>query len=157
MVKTSAGLLMYKKKEGAIKVFLVHPGGPFWKDKDKGVWSIPKGEVEEGEKEDMLIAAMREMKEETGIDAPKERERYSYLGKIKQKAGKIVHCWTFEGDWTGLLMGKSYMTMEIPARSGKFVKFPEVDKAGFFGIEEAKEKINQAQVEFLDKLVSLTL
>ena len=154
MSKTSAGLLMYKLKDSKLYVFIVHPGGPFWKDKDMGAWSIPKGEADNGEKteDNLLKVAVREMKEETGIDSPKNEKSYFYLGKIKQKSGKVVHAWAFEGDWSGLLMCQSHVTIEYPYKSGKFIKFPEVDKAGFYTIEEAGKKLNPAQIQFLENL-----
>jgi predicted NUDIX family NTP pyrophosphohydrolase len=147
MLKDSAGLLMYKISNGELMVFIVHPGGPFWKDKDEGAWSIPKGEVDEGE--ELLSAAMREVKEETGLEA---KEPFIELGSVMQASGKIVYCWAFEGDWTGLLMGSSYVRMEWPLGSGKTISFPEVDKAGFFTLEEARRKLNPAQADFLDRL-----
>ena len=97
MTKKSAGLLMYKFYKEKLKVFIVHPGGPFWKDKDAGAWSIPKGEIEDDEIE-LLEVARREMKEETGIDAPTKTENYFDLGEITQKSGKVVKAWAFEGD-----------------------------------------------------------
>ena len=148
----SSGLLMYKfDKERVLKVFLVHPGGPFWKSKDIGAWGIPKGEVNDGEKE-LFDTAKREFYEETGINPPHEKEKYVYLDKTKLKSGKIVHAWTFEGDWAGLLMCRSFVEMEF---KGKKIKFPEVDKEGFFNIEKAKEKINPAQFKFIENLVSV--
>lgn len=151
---TSAGLLMYRKKNDKIQVFLVHPGGPFWKNKDLGSWSIPKGEINNGNLslDNLLNTAKREVEEETGIEAPKNKEDYFYLGEIKQKSGKIVHAWAFKGDWHGLLMCQSFVEIEWPYKSGKIIKVPEVDKAEFFYIEEAKKKINPAQREFFDRL-----
>ena len=148
MQKTSAGLLMYKfNKNKELEIFIGHPGGPFWKNKDKGAWSIPKGEVEEGE--DLLQTAKREFKEETGIDF---KEHFIELGEIQQKSGKIVHAWAFEGDWSGFLMGTSFVDMQYPPKSKKFIRFPELDKADFFSIEKAKIKINPAQAEFINRL-----
>lgn len=147
MLKDSAGLLMYKIVDSELKVFIVHPGGPFWKDKDEGAWSIPKGEIEEGE--DTLSAARREVKEETGIEA---KEPFIELGHVRQASGKIVYCWAYEGDWAGLLMGSAYVKMEWPIGSQKIISFPEVDKAGFFTIEEARMKLNPAQSELLERL-----
>lgn len=147
MSKTSAGLLMYRIKNNQFEVFLAHPGGPFWKNKD--VWGIPKGELEDGEHEDMLKAAIREFKEETGIEP---KEPFIPLGEIRQASGKIVHCWAFEGDWSGLLLGSSYVNLEYPTKSGKFIKFPEIDKADFFTIEKAKKKINKSQFALIDRL-----
>lgn len=151
--KLSAGLVMYKfDKEKKLRFFLVHPGGPFWRDKDSGAWSIPKGEVENGEN-DLLEAAQRELKEETGINAPNDRGRYFNLGEIKQKSGKTVCAWAFEGDWSGLLMCQSFVEIEWPYKSGKKIKFPEVDKAEFFTVDKAKEKINPAQFELIERLI----
>ena len=149
--RISAGILIYQKMQEKLKFFLVHPGGPYWKDKNDGTWSIPKGEAENGES-NLLEVAKRELKEETGIIPPNEEEKYIFLGEIKQKSGKVVHAWAFEGDWTGLLMCKSFAKIEWPYKSGKFVSFPEVDKAGFFEFESAKRKINSAQAEFLERL-----
>lgn len=151
-MKKSAGILIYKWYEEKLKVFLVHPGGPFWKNKDEGVWSIPKGEIEDGEP-DFLNIAKRELKEETGIDLfSRKNEEFIFLESVKQKSGKIVYCWAIEGDWSGLLMGTSYVEMEWPLRSGKFIKFPEVDKASFFSLDIARKKMNLVQTAFLDRL-----
>jgi predicted NUDIX family NTP pyrophosphohydrolase len=139
---------MYKIKDEKMKVFIVHPGGPFWKGKDIGAWSIPKGEAEEGE--NLLSCAIREVKEETGIDA--SGKELIDLGFIVQKSGKKVYCWAFEGDWIGLLMCKSYAQIEWPYKSGKIMRIPEVDKAEFFDAEKAKERINKPQGEFIDRL-----
>jgi len=150
MQKVSAGLLMYQRKKSFVEFFLVHPGGPFWKDKDLGAWTIPKGEVGKGE--DLLECAKREFEEETGI---KSFGEFISLGEIRQKAGKIVHCWAFENDknfWKGFLMKQNFIEIEWPPRSGKKIKIPEVDKAGFFDFETASRKINSAQKEFLDRL-----
>lgn len=146
MQKISAGLLMYRKKE-ELNVFLIHPGGPFFVNKDQGFWGIPKGEINAGE--DLLEAAKREFMEETGIKL--NGNEFMELGTIKQKNGKIVHAWAFEGDWSGLLIS-NYFSMEWPLKSGKFKKFPEVDKAGFFNIEEAKKKMSEVQFEFINRL-----
>lgn len=148
MAKTSAGLLMYKLNEGKLKVFIVHPGGPFWKDKEKGAWSIPKGELEDNE--EMIDCAVREMKEETGIDV--SGKEFIELGSVVQKSGKKVYCWAFEGDWIGLLICRSYAEIEWPYKSGKKIKIPEIDRADFFEAEKAKLKINPAQKEFIERL-----
>ena len=140
---------MYKIVNDELRVFIAHPGGPFWKNKDIGCWSITKGEVEEGE-DDLLKVAIREFKEETGIDA--SGKAFIELGTAQQKSGKIVHCWAFEGDWSGLLMCSTYVNMEFPSHSKKFIKFPEIDRAGFFNLEQAKKKINPAQIVFLEML-----
>lgn len=152
-MKESAGILLYKKSGEGLRVFLVHPGGPFWKDKEEGAWSIPKGEIDDGES-DMLDVGLRELEEETGIkiDRKENERKFIDLGMIKLRSGKNVYAWACEGDWHGLLVCKSYVDMEFPARSGKHIKFPEVDKAGFFLIDIAKKKINGCQKEFIVRL-----
>ena len=146
---------MYKFVEGKLNVFIVHPGGPFWKNKDIGVWSIPKGEIE-SEKEDLFTRAIQEVDEETGIVLPKEKEKYFYLGEIKQKNNKIVSAWALEDTenfWKGILMKQSFIEI-VDKFTNKKIKIPEVDKAGYYKIEEAREKLIFEQREFLDRLVS---
>jgi len=143
---------MYKKNKGRLEIFLVHPGGPFWKDKDFGAWSIPKGEID-NDNEEMLDVALRELNEETGVNVDKNKTDFLDLGEIKQKAGKIVHAFAFEGDWNGFFMKQSMIEIEWPPKSNKKLKIPEVDKAKFFNIETAKQKINLAQVELIDRLI----
>jgi predicted NUDIX family NTP pyrophosphohydrolase len=146
----SAGLLMFRIKGGELQVFLVHPGGPFWAKKDEGAWSIPKGEVQENEP--LLDTAIREFEEEIGV-VPKGE--FLELGSIKQRGGKTVHAWAFEGDYDESRPIKSNLfSMEFPPGSGKIREFPEIDKARFFGLEEARKKINPAQVEFIERLQS---
>ena len=149
---TSAGLLMYRRRrEGGIEVLLVHPGGPFWKNKDDGAWTIPKGEVAEGE--DLLATARREFEEETGT-AP--RGEFVSLGSIKQKGGKIVHAWAVEGEIDTSAIRSNTFTMEWPPRSGKRATFPEIDRGEFFDLETARRKMNPAQGALLQRL-ELTL
>lgn len=150
-MKTSAGLLMYKFIDGKLKVFLVHPGGPYWKDKD--IWGIPKGEVNDNDGKDLLGTARREFWEETGVEAPREIEKYIGLGEITQKNNKVVHAWAFEGDWSGLLMCHSFVEIEWPYKSWKKIKIPEVDGARFFSLEKAREKIIPAQFELVERLM----
>jgi predicted NUDIX family NTP pyrophosphohydrolase len=147
--RESAGLMMYRLRDGVLEILLVHPGGPFWKNKDVGAWSIPKGEVNEGE--DLLEAAKREFFEELGILAAGPFQK---LGSVKQKGGKIVHAWAFEGDCDPAQI-RCGTNVEIvwPPRSGNKVAFPEVDRAEFFKIESATQKINPAQVSFLQRLI----
>lgn len=142
---------MYRKNEGALEVFLVHPGGPFFARKDAGVWTIPKGEPEPNEP--LMDAACREFKEETGL-VP-EPPLIS-LGSIKQKGGKTVHAWAFAGDWSPDqgLKGNTF-ELEWPPRSGRRQQFPEVDRAEFFSLDEAREKINPAQIRFLTAIADL--
>jgi predicted NUDIX family NTP pyrophosphohydrolase len=147
MSKQSAGLLMYRRRAGELEFLLVHPGGPFWKAKDAGAWTIPKGEIEEGE--DALAAAKREFEEELGFKLEGE---FIELMPIKQKSGKRVQAWAFEGDCDTSQIKSNTFTMEWPPRSGKMSEFPEVDRAAFFDLREAKEKINPAQVALLEEL-----
>ena len=140
MPKTSAGLLMYRRVGDGIEVFLVHPGGPFWVNKDDGSWSIPKGEFEAGE--DPLAAAAREFTEETGLTPSGE---LLPLTPLKQRSGKVVHAWAFEGDCDPALVHSN--TFMIGNR-----EFPEIDRAAWFELEEARRKILPGQVGFLDQL-----
>jgi predicted NUDIX family NTP pyrophosphohydrolase len=147
-MRTSAGILLYRKINNYIEIFLVHPGGPFWKGKDKGAWSIPKGEFTEGE--DPLTVAKREFNEETGqtIDGD-----FIELTPIKQKGGKMVFAWAVEGNAdAGNIVSNTFKT-EWPYKSGRWITVPEVDKAGWFTIEEAKEKMNAAQTAFIEDLL----
>ncbi|HTM93424.1 MAG TPA: NUDIX domain-containing protein [Flavisolibacter sp.] len=147
-MRTSAGILLYRKKSNFIEVFLVHPGGPFWRGKEKGAWSIPKGEFTEGE--DPLSVAKREFNEETGqtIDG-----NFVELTPIKQKGGKMVYAWAVEGDADAETIVSNTFKTEWPYKSGKWITIPEVDKAGWFSTEEAKEKINPAQAELIADLI----
>jgi predicted NUDIX family NTP pyrophosphohydrolase len=150
MPRTSAGLLMFRRRDGTLEVLLVHPGGPFWAKKDLGAWTIPKGELEKGE--DPLATARREFQEETGM-APSGP--FHALGSIKQKAGKIVHAWAFEGDIAAETIKSNTVKVEWPPRSGRWSEFPEVDRAEWFRIDDARRRLNPAQVPFLDHLVQL--
>ena len=145
MTKESAGLLMFRRRAGELEFLLVHPGGPFWKNKDAGAWTIPKGEIEEGE--DALATAKREFEEELGIKAAGS---FFELKPIKQKGGKVVQAWAFEGDCDLDQIKSNTFSMEWPPRSGKMVEFPEVDRAEFFSLKKAKEKINEAQIPLLE-------
>jgi predicted NUDIX family NTP pyrophosphohydrolase len=147
--KQSAGILVYRKKDTSVEVLIVHPGGPFWAKKDKGAWSLPKGEFVEGEKG--LSAAKREFKEELGLEPPEGT--YTEMGSVKNKSGKTIHAWTIEGDVDVSAITSNTITIEWPPRSGKQQEFPEVDKAGWFSLEKAKEKLNPAQAAFIDRLV----
>jgi predicted NUDIX family NTP pyrophosphohydrolase len=147
--KTSAGLLMFRTRNVGLEVLLVHPGGPFFQNKDEGAWSIPKGEATEGE--DLLERAKIEFNEELGIAAS---GHWMDLGSVKQKGGKTVYAWAFAGDLEDDFKPVSNtFEMEWPPRSGKVQRFPEVDRASFFPLEEASRKINAAQAVFLDRLI----
>lgn len=145
--KQSAGLLLYRLRNGVPEIFLVHPGGPFWAKKDAGSWTIPKGEF--SEEEDPLEAAKREFFEETGtvIDG-----KFLALKSIKQKSGKIVHCWAVERDIDPSKIKSNTFEIEWPPKSGKRQSFPEVDRGAWFSVAEAKEKILEAQIPFIDEL-----
>jgi predicted NUDIX family NTP pyrophosphohydrolase len=146
--RVSAGLLMFRSKNGTLEVLLVHPGGPFFARKDEGAWTIPKGEA--APDEDLLIRAQIEFEEELGI---RPHGNWIELGSIKQKGGKTVHAWAFEGDLPESFKFKSNtFDIEWPPRSGKLKQFPEIDRAEFFVEEIARRKINPAQTLFLDRL-----
>jgi predicted NUDIX family NTP pyrophosphohydrolase len=149
--RTSAGLLLFRTRNDELEVFLAHPGGPYFQNKDEGAWTIPKGEVAEGE--DLLERARIEFEEELGIEAA---GNWIELGSVKQKGGKTVHGWAFAGDLEKDFKPVSNtFEMEWPPRSGKMERFPEVDRASFFRVEEARTKINVAQTAFLDRLIEL--
>lgn len=150
MPKQSAGLLIYHITNNQLEMLLVHPGGPFFSKKDLGAWSIPKGEFTT---EDPLAAAIREFKEELGIDIA---GNFHPLAPVKLKSGKIVHAWAIEADLDISQTVSNTFTIEWPPRSGKMQEFPEVDKVEWFTIGEAKEKINGAQVGFIEELVRIT-
>jgi predicted NUDIX family NTP pyrophosphohydrolase len=147
MAKRSAGLLMYRLRNGVLEVFLVHPGGPFWAKKDLGAWSIPKGEYPDGE--EPLAAAKREFEEETGI---KPEADFTALRTIKQPGGKTVLAWVFEGDGDASAIKSNMFSMEWPPHSGNQQEFPEVDRAAWFNIETAREKILKGQLALLEEL-----
>jgi predicted NUDIX family NTP pyrophosphohydrolase len=148
MPKTSAGLLLYRRVDGALEVLLVHPGGPYWARKDDGAWSVPKGEYEPGE--DPLEVAMREFDEELGTAPPDGRA--VPLGEVRQAGGKVVTAWAQEGDLDVTDMRSNTFELEWPPRSGRTQEFPEVDAAGWFSIDEARRKLNHGQLPFLDRL-----
>jgi predicted NUDIX family NTP pyrophosphohydrolase len=145
----SAGLLLFRRGAGstALEFFLAHPGGPFWANRDDGAWTIPKGGVEAGEA--ILDAARREFQEETGI-AP--AGPFIDLGSIRQRAGKVVHAWAFEGDADPDTIVSNSMTTEWPRGSGRMITFPEVDRCGWFDADAARGRINAAQGELLTRL-----
>jgi predicted NUDIX family NTP pyrophosphohydrolase len=146
-VKISAGLLLFRRGGGGLEVFLAHPGGPFWSHKDAGAWTIPKGLIEAGE--DPLSAARREFEEETGV---RPEGPFLPLGSIRQKAGKEVQAWAWEGDADPDRVTSNMVRTEWPRGSGRWLTFPEVDRCGWFGPETAREKINPAQAELIGRL-----
>ncbi len=147
--RVSAGLLMYRVREGELEVFIAHPGGPWFPNRDTDVWTIPKGELEAGE--DLLAAAIREFQEEVGITPAGP---YHELGSIRQKGGKTVHAWAFAGDHPEDQPVKSNrVDIEWPPGSGKWGSWPEIDRAGFFSVTAARVKLKQSQHPLLDRLV----
>jgi predicted NUDIX family NTP pyrophosphohydrolase len=150
MPKISAGLLMYRRRAGGVEVLLVHPGGPFWRNKDAGAWTIPKGEPAVGE--ELLEAAKREFEEETGVAPVGD---CAPLPPVKQKGGKVIHAWAIEGDLDPAQIRSNTFEMEWPPRSGRRAAFPEIDRAGFFSLDQARLKMNSGQVALLDALAAL--
>ena len=152
----SAGLLMYRLRDPEVEVFLVHPGGPFFVNKDLGSWTIPKGVF--ASDEDPLAAAAREFEEETGQPpgtCALRPSEFIPLGTIKQRGGKTVHAWGFEGEWSEAIAPRSNtFAMEFPPRSGALHEFPEVDAWGFFPISRAIQKINAAQIPLIERLLT---
>jgi predicted NUDIX family NTP pyrophosphohydrolase len=146
----SAGLLLFRRLDGRLEVFLAHPGGPFWENRDFGAWTIPKGVIDKGE--DPLCAAEREFEEETGIHP---HGPYLPVGKVVQRAGKTVHGWAWEGDADPAAIRSNTMRCEWPPRSGEWVVVPEIDRCEWFDPETARLKINPAQAEFIDRLEEL--
>jgi len=148
VAKLSTGILLYRRKGKQLEVFLVHPGGPFWKNKDAGAWSLPKGEYDQDE--DALDAARREFREETGFEAP--GGEWIPLGEIRQAGGKVVTAWAVEGQCVAEEIQSNMFAMEWPPKSGRRQEFPEADRAGWFSLLEAKTRIVAGQAEFVDRL-----
>jgi predicted NUDIX family NTP pyrophosphohydrolase len=145
--KISAGLLLFRRRPTGLEVFLAHPGGPFWAKRDAGVWSIPKGLLDEGE--EPLAAACREFEEETGIQP---RGPFLSLGSVVQKAGKAVHAWAWEGDADPAMVKSNAVRTEWPKGSGRWLSFPEVDRCAWFDLTTARQKMIPAQAEFISRL-----
>jgi predicted NUDIX family NTP pyrophosphohydrolase len=149
--RRSAGILLHRPRGGELEVLLVHPGGPFWARRDLGAWSIPKGEYVDGE--EALAAALREFQEELGSAPPDGAA--ADLGEVRQKSGKLVRAWAIAGDLDPATVRSNTFEMEWPPRSGKKIEVPEVDRAEWFGLDEARAKINAAQAALLDRLAEL--
>ena len=150
MARRSAGLVLYRRRDGAVELLLVHPGGPLWARRDAGAWSIPKGEVGEGE--DPRGVALREFEEETGHPPP--RGELVALGEVRQRGGKLVTAWAAAGDLDPAAITSNTFTLEWPPRSGRRREFPEVDRAGWFDPATAREKLLAAQAELVDRLLA---
>jgi predicted NUDIX family NTP pyrophosphohydrolase len=152
MPSASAGLLMYRHAPaGALELFLVHPGGPLWKNRDDGAWTIPKGLIDDGE--EPLAAACREFQEETSLTP---HGPYLPLGTIRQKAGKLIHAWAFAGDADPARIVSNTTRVELPRGSGRWLTVPEIDRAAWFDPETARQKLNPAQAEIVDRLIDKT-
>lgn len=147
-MRTSAGLLLYRVADGSVEVLLAHPGGPLWARRDLGAWSVPKGEADGDE--GLEAVARREFAEETGHEVP--AGPMLVLGEVRQAGGKVVHAWAVEGDLDPAMTRSNTFEMEWPPRSGRRAAFPEVDRVAWFGLAEARERINPAQTVFLDRL-----
>ncbi|MES2274641.1 MAG: NUDIX domain-containing protein [Bacteroidota bacterium] len=151
-MKQSAGILAYRIKNKTLQVFLVHPGGPFWKSKDAGAWSVPKGEFLDDE--DALLAAKREFLEETGQSIEGD---FIKLNPVKLKSGKTIHTWAMEGEVDENNIVSNTFQLEWPPKSGKMIEIPEVDKGDWFDVETAKMKISPAQAALIDELITIEL
>lgn len=147
--KTSAGILLFRRRGPSLEFFLVHPGGPFWAKKDLGAWSLPKGEIEEGE--DALAAAIRELREETGFVVEGE---FRALQPRRQRSGKTIVAWAVEADVDPSQLRSGTFSMEWPPRSGKQREFPEVDRGAWFTLDEARQRLVEGQVGFVDEVAS---
>lgn len=150
MTKQSAGILLYKRTDGLLQIFLVHPGGPFFRKKDEGAWSVPKGEYTDDE--DPLDAARREFEEEVGKPI---NGNFIKLQPVKLKSGKVVQAWAVEGDIDHTGIVSNTFEIEWPPKSGKQATFPEIDRAGWFTVEEAKVKVNPGQIKLIEELEEL--
>ena len=151
MTKRSAGILMYRGSGPKLELLLVHPGGPYWRRKDLGAWSIPKGEYEDGE--DPLASAIREFREELGKSPVSGPTRVANLGEIAQPSRKMVTAYAIEGDFDPAALTSNQFEMEWPLNSGKMQSFPEVDRAAWFTPEAARQKILPGQAPFIDRLL----
>jgi len=149
--KHSAGILLYRHASDAPEFLLVHPGGPFWAKRDEGAWSIPKGQIEDGE--EARGCAIRELGEELGPVPEINPDALIELGSIRQRGGKVVEAWAIEGEFDPGALDSNTFSIEWPPRSGREREFPEVDRAGWFGLAAAREKMIPAQAEFLDRLL----
>ena len=150
MTKVSAGLLLFRRGPNGLEVFLAHPGGPYWTDRDAGAWTIPKGEVHAGE--ELLATACREFTEETGLQP---HGPYLPPGSVRQKSGKVVHAWAWEGDADPARVVSNTLRLEWPRGSGRWLDVPEVDRCAWFDPATARLKVNPAQAAFIDRLEAL--
>ena len=152
MARRSAGILLYRRRGDGVELLLVHPGGPLWARRDAGAWSIPKGQIEEGE--ESRACAIRELEEELGAAPEIDPEELIELGSIKQRAGKVVEAWAAEAEFDPAALASNTFSMEWPPRSGRRREFPEVDRAGWFDPATAREKLLAAQADLVDRLLT---
>lgn len=150
MPKPSAGILLYRFRDGEPEVLVIHPGGPFWKGKDLGAWSIPKGQIEQGD--EPLATGVRELEEEIGLKLPPDA-KFITLKPIRQSGGKLVHCFATSHDFDPATLTSNTFKREWPPGTGKMQEYPEVDRAEWFDPETAKQKLNPAQGSFIDELI----
>ena len=148
--RISAGLLLYRRSGGKLECFIAHPGGPFWRNRHEGAWTIPKGIVEP--EEEHLDAAIREFTEETGLEP---RGPFQELGSIRLKSGKVIHAWAWEGNADAAAIRSNTARQEWPRGSGRWITYPEIDRAGWFSAAEAKRLVNPAQSELITRLEAL--
>ena len=148
---TSAGLLLYRRRDGRLELLLAHPGGPLFARRDAGAWTLPKGLIEPGET--AIDVARREFREETGVDAPDRTASYLPLGQVRQASGKVVHAWAAEGDLDETRSVSNTFAMEYPRGSGRLATFPEIDRVGWFEPAEARRRLNPAQAPLVDRLL----
>ena len=148
---TSAGLLLYRRRDGRLELLLAHPGGPLFARRDAGAWTLPKGLIEPGET--AIDVARREFREETGADAPDGTASYLSLGQVRQASGKVVHAWAAEGDLDETRSVSNTFAMEYPRGSGRLATFPEIDRVGWFEPAEARRRLNPAQAPLVDRLL----
>lgn len=153
MAVLSAGILLYRRRGESLELLLIHPGGPYWARKDRGAWSVPKGQVEEGE--DPRACALRELGEELGPAVEIDRATMVDLGSVRQRGGKTVHCWAAAGEFDPAKLESETFTIEWPPRSGQQAEFPEVDRAEWFSPEQARRKIIHAQVPLIERALKL--
>ena len=149
--KRSAGILLFRREGGGVEVLLAHPGGPYWSRRDEGAWTIPKGELEDGE--EPLSCALRELEEELGPECALTGAEPIELGSVRQRAGKVVEAWAAEARFDPAALASNTFSLEWPPRSGEQKEFPEVDRAEWFEPEPARRKILPAQVAFIDRLL----
>ena len=154
MPRQSAGIVLFRRRDDRVEVLLAHPGGPVWRNRDEGAWSIPKGEPDDGEDGDLLAVALREFEEETGHRLQADENGLPIpLGQIRQKGGKVVHAWAIEGDLDPAEARSNVFRMEWPPRSGQIRSFPEIDRVEWFDAGAARQRVKDTQIPLLERLL----